>query len=101
MGNKILKSGIKAWFDSFAGLVPVSVLAVTPPAEVPLFDLVHGAARASVAVRARVTKDHGPYRKGEEITSNSLHVVPCGAIIRGQYSLGIGFYDVAVDMVQS
>jgi hypothetical protein len=93
----ILKTGIRAYYDTFAGLVPVDVLSVTAPAEKPLFDLAHGGARASIVVKCRVSDDHGPYRKGTNIESNSLYVVPRAAIRRLQYSQVIAPYRVQAD----
>ena len=92
-----LKSGIKAYYDSFAGLVPVKVLTVTGPKEIPLFDLGHGFARASIEVTVMVTENHGCYRKGEIIESNSLHIVPCDVIKHNKYSTTIGVYHVEID----
>ena len=97
METPVLKTGAKAYFDSFSGLVPVSVLAVTAPEEKPLFDLAHGGARASIKVRCKVTADHGPYKKGQELENSSLSVVPRGAIRRTQYSSLIGYYQVQAD----
>jgi hypothetical protein len=94
---KTLKTGCAAYFDTFAGLVPVKVLTVTAPEKPPVFDLGHGNARVSIKVTARVTKEHGPYKNGEVVESDSLHIVPRDAIIRHQFSSTIGVYDVVPD----
>lgn len=97
----ILKTGCLAYYDSFAGLVPVKVLSVKgrPPPKPGewTFDLCKGNGRVSVKVMAQVTNDHSPYRKGEILESNSADVVPRSAILRYQYSTTIGLYLVVED----
>lgn len=92
-----LKSGGLAYFDSFAGLVPVKVLSVTAPETMPSFDLGHGNARTSIKVRAKVTEDFDVYKKGEIFDSDSLFIVPRGALRQQQYSTVVGIYDVISD----
>lgn len=94
-----LKTGCAAYFDSFSGLVPVTVVSVTAPETLPQFDLGHGFARISTKVKARVTEAFGAYRKGELIDSNSVDIVPRGALRRYQYSTRIGIYQVEPDAV--
>lgn len=94
---KTLKTGCSAFFDSSVGLVPVKVLSVTAPATPPTFDLTHGNARASIKVAARVTEEYRPYKKGDIVESNSIQIVPRGAILRGRYAPMIGGYDVVPD----
>lgn len=94
-----LKRGILAFYDSFAGLVPVKVLAVTAPEEDPAFDLGFGEARTSVRVQCQVTEPHGPYKKDEVLNSNAMMVVPRTAILRRQYSTVIAAYAVEPDQV--
>lgn len=92
-----LKTGCLAFFDTFSGLVPVKVMSVTAPEKPPAFDLGHGNARVSILVTAKVTADQGPYKKGEVIENDSVHIVPRGAIIRGKFSSAIGVYNVEAD----
>lgn len=92
-----LKTGCSAYYDSFAGLVPVEVLAVTAPATPPGFDLAYGNARASIEVKAKVTEDFSAYKAGELLTGNSLSIVPRSAIRQRQYSSVIEGYDVIPD----
>lgn len=92
-----LRTGCAAYFDSFAGLVPVKVLSVSAPEVMPCFDLGHGNARASIKVRAEVTQDLSVYKKGEILDSNSVAIVPCGALRRREYSMVVGVYDVVPD----
>jgi hypothetical protein len=92
-----LKTGVLAYFDSFAGLVPVKVLSVTASKEKPLFNLGIGSARISTQVSARVTADLGVYRKGEVINSNSVHIVPRGAVLLTAFSSRIAPYNVEAD----
>jgi hypothetical protein len=94
---KTLKTGCSAFYDSSVGLVPVKVLSVTAPATPNFFDLGHGYARASIKVTAEVTEEYRPYEKGDLVESNSLHIVPRGAVIRGRFSSAIGVYDVVPD----
>lgn len=66
-----LKANTSAFFDTFAGLVPCKVLKVT--GDSPW-------ATSAVDVTFRITKNHGPYKKDEQITSSSLWVCPTEAI---------------------
>lgn len=93
-----LKKGCSAYFDSFSGLVPVKVLSVCAPETLPSFDLGHGNARMSIKVRAKVTEDFNVYKKGEILDSDSLSIVPCGALRRQQYSMVVGVYDIIPDL---
>lgn len=92
-----LKKGCSAYFDSFSGLVPVKVLSVCAPETMPSFDLGHGNARISIKVRAKVTEDFNVYKKGEILDSDSLSIVPCGALRRREFSMVVGVYDVIPD----
>ena len=92
-----LKTGCDAYFDCFAGLVPVKVLSVRAPKQHPVFDLVHGTARASIQVVAEVTESMKPYCKGEVITSCAIWVVPRGAVKKNQHSWMIHSYTVVPD----
>lgn len=93
-----LKKGCSAYFDSFSGLVPVTVLSVCAPETMPSFDLGHGNARMSIKVRAKVTEDFNAYKKGEILDSDSLSIVPKGALRRREFSMVVGVYDVIPDL---
>lgn len=100
--HKTLKTGCLAYYDASVGLVPVKVRSVTAekpdvPKGMPVFDLGHGNARVSLKVVAEVTEQHSPYQVGEIIESNSVRIVPRGAIIRRTYSMAVGIYDVVPD----
>ena len=92
-----LKTGCQAYYDSFAGLVPVEVLSVVAPETPPSFDLGHGHARMSIRVQAKVSEDFSAYKKGEVLEGNSVSIVPRGAIRQRQFSSVIGGYDVIPD----
>jgi hypothetical protein len=77
----ILKTGTKVYFDTFAGLIPAHVEAVT--------DL--------WTVKLKLTATRGAYKRGEVIETNALHAVPRKTVfVRcGQYR--IGFYKTEID----
>jgi hypothetical protein len=79
--DTILKTGCKAYLDSFNGLIPAVVVSVTDMWNVKL----------------RLTASRAAYKRGEVIETNSLHAVPREAVhVRsGQYR--IGFYRTQVD----
>lgn len=79
-----LQSGISAYFDSFAGLVPVKVLSI-------LRD--HSGHTAEV----RVTRTVKAYKKGDVFTSETRWIVPSRAIRRRRYSTVILPYAVQAD----
>lgn len=85
----VLKPGARAYFDTFAGLVPVRVDRIT---------IREGSTEirpsSETEVYFTVSEDHGPYRKGETLNAWSLHVVPPRALIRRKYSTHIGPYTV-------
>ena len=95
----ILKTGVLAYLDTFAGLVPVKVVSVRAPEPTKGmgFDLVSGEARASIRVGFKVTADHGGYKKGEQLEDNSLNVVPQESIQKSAYSSYITPYGVECD----
>ncbi|KWU23355.1 hypothetical protein [Burkholderia cenocepacia] len=92
-----LKKGCFAFYDSFAGLVPVRVRSVTAPKEKPVFDLGRGQARVSIKVECEVVEDHRAYKAGTVIEATSYDVVPRGAIRRQKFSSTIGMYEVQPD----
>lgn len=88
-----LKSGMRAYFDCFGGLIPVQVLSVKYRREGS--DELRSSSEHDVTVR--VTKDGSGYRKGETLTEWSLRIVPPKALKRGKYHTRIGFYTVKAD----
>jgi hypothetical protein len=64
-------AGELAYLDSFAGMVPCTVLQV---GESGLGRVAAGAGEGSVTVRVNVSR--GGYRRGEEITVRAFDVVP-------------------------
>jgi hypothetical protein len=83
--ERVLRVGSAARFDSLSGLVPCKVLLISESAP---------CATSSVKVWFKITKDYGCYRRGEEMQTSSLHVVPLGALHRRKYSTMIGHYSV-------
>jgi hypothetical protein len=79
--ESILKTGAQAYFDTFAGLIPARVTSV----------------KDSWTVSLKLTATRGAYKRGETITTNSLHAIPRTAVhVRsGQYR--IGFYRTEID----
>ena len=77
-----LTVGCKAYLDSFSGLVPCKVLAITR-------------GNGLTQVQVKLTATRCAYKCGEILTDNSLHVVPRGAVhVRGgQYRIRL--YSVA------
>jgi len=66
----VYRAGTLAYLDSFAGMIPVTVLSVTSPG--------HGwqAAPASGEITARVNVTRGGYSRGEIITRGAHDIVP-------------------------
>jgi len=87
--NIMLKSGMSAFWDTFAGLIPVKVLSITGDID-PRPSSKHN-------VKFIVTNDTGPYKKGETFDRWSLDVIPPSAVHRRQYCTTIGFYKVQID----
>ena len=96
---KVLKTGVSAYYDSISGPVPVKVLSIDAPAELPAFDLEYGQAKASIRVCGQVTANHSPYKKGEIIESNSISMFPKESLRKHQLSFSINPYTVQVDQV--
>lgn len=69
-----------AYWDTFAGLVPVTVLSIRGKS---------GPACSSQRVHFRVNADCGPYKRGEQHTRSALWIVPRFAVRRGKYSTWI------------
>jgi hypothetical protein len=72
-----LKTGDKAYFESFNGLVPCKVVRITGES---------GMASVSHRVTIQLTASKSAYNRGETIESNGLHVIPRKAI---HYRAGI------------
>ncbi len=66
-----LRSGDLAYFDSFAGLIPCKVLAITGQS---------GNAGSMQDVKIKLTSDRGAYKRGEVLDYWGLHVCPRGAV---------------------
>lgn len=69
--SEVLKKGCLAYLDSFAGLVPCTVLSITGPS---------GRASTQQKVRFEVTETVGAYKAGDQDESSSNWVVPRKAI---------------------
>ena len=61
--------GTKAFYDTFTGLVPVTVIKINGPSN----GRVVGKGNE---VEFIVDKDHGPYKKGERLMAQGYKVVP-------------------------
>lgn len=86
-----LTKGSKAYYDTFAGLIPCKVLSITGESGIP-------SSRQSVRFRITTGKfERYGYKRGEVIETWSLHVPPREAIRFKDYSARIGHYDVEVD----
>ena len=86
-----LKTGENVYWDTFAGLVPVKVVSIKSR------DPLNHRPSSDHEVIAKVTRDHGPYRKGETVSGWSIHFPPAKAIKRRKYSSTIGYYNVIAD----
>ncbi len=91
--NRELRAGCAAYWDTFAGLVPVRVDCVTATGPLGL----QSRPSSDHSVRFTVTRDHGPYKAGEVHESWALDVVPPGALIRRCFDTRIGAYTVRAD----
>jgi hypothetical protein len=70
-----LKTGSEAYYDSFAGLIPCRVDAVSGTS---------GPGSTRQIIRATITRTCMPYRKGDQVEVTGLHVIPANAIRRRQ-----------------
>ena len=84
----VLRSGDRAYWDTFAGMIPVKVLSISGES---------GAAGSKQNVKFKLTGERGPYKRGEIHESWALHVVPRGAYFPRRYGARIGYYTVEVD----
>jgi hypothetical protein len=83
-----LRTNDLAFWDNFAGLVPVKVNGIDGTSGL--------ASTAQQNVAFTVTKNHGPYLKGEQFTRSALWVVPMKAVRKGAYQTTIKPYLVEV-----
>lgn len=74
-----------AYYDTFAGLVHCIVQSLSGQSTSPT---------SGVKVVFKITRDHGPYKKGEVLTCSSLWVCPKQAIRQGRFSKYIRHYTV-------
>lgn len=63
---------MQAYYDTFCGLLPCRLISISNPGNMP------ETAPANTAVRCviEITQNKKPYKKGERVTTCSLHVVP-------------------------
>lgn len=81
----MLKPNMKAFWDTFAGLVPVHVESITGPS---------GLASSQQTCLITVTSNHGPYKAGEQFERSAIWVVPPECVKRRKYSTAITPYAV-------
>jgi hypothetical protein len=81
-----LAMGSLAYYDSFCdGLVPCKVTEISGQS---------GPASTSQTITAILTASRGPWKRGEQIMSTGLHVVPRNAIRHVCGQARIRFYEV-------
>lgn len=85
-----LKTGDKAYFDTFNGLIPVKVTAIRGPKL--------GIASTLFEVDFEITTTVAAYKKGEKLTRAGINVIPRGAIKKGTYSQRIWPYYIQPDI---
>lgn len=90
MAFPILKTGCKAYYDSFGGTVACVVTHIEGASGRASTDQI-------VTVRITATK-HRAYKKGESVITSGLHVLPRECLRRRRYSSTIRPYDVACDI---
>lgn len=83
-----LKTGNAALWDTFAGLVPVKVTAITG---------VSGNASTGQKVFFTITDTRGPYAKNEQSWDFGLHVVPKKSVFLRDGQYRIRQYNVITD----
>lgn len=84
-----LKTGDKAYIDSFAGLIACIVTRVTGHA---------GIASTSQRITVRVSRTGRGYRRNERVTCTGLDVVPRACVKRRKYGTRIAAHTVQVDI---
>lgn len=88
---RTLAAGSLAYWDTFAGLVPCKVQSIKGPS---------GPASSDQYVKARLTANRGPYKRGEWCAGSALWFVPRDAVLnkRSRHcSMRIGAYQVQGD----
>lgn len=80
-----LTVGCKAYFDTFAGLIPCKVTAIKRDVLELSCATIDG-----IAVTARLTANRGAYKRGELVTASNRYIVPRTAVYvrSGQYHIG-------------
>jgi hypothetical protein len=89
MTTQTLRIGSLAYFDSFAGLIPCKVIAITGPPGVQT-------PTSWVRVIAAVTVDKSPYRRGEIVDGGAFWIVPRNAVKRAIKGARVRAYLVEV-----
>ncbi len=84
----ILRSGARAYVDSFFGLIPCKVLAIRGDS---------GISSSSQDVDVLLTANRGAYKRGERLTWRGLNVVPREAVRFRKHGVRIRQYFVRVD----
>jgi len=82
-----LKTGSKAYWDSFTGLVPASIVSIQG---------VSGLASTAQIVVLELTGTRGAYRKGERVETSGLHAVPRASVRFRKHGTRILSYRVEV-----
>ncbi len=80
MKDRVLKTGITAYFDTFAGLIKCRVTEVRDR-----------------KAKFTLSESRGAYKTGEQLESSTNWVIPAGALIRRKYTYTIGHYTVQED----
>lgn len=76
--------GCLAYYDSFKGLVPCWITAITGT---------RGIGSTAQTVTIKFTATRGPFKRGETWITNGLHVCPRGAAKRGKHVTKIMPYE--------
>ena len=76
-----LKTGCKAYYDTFNGLIPCVVLSV----------------KSKWHVEFKLTANRAAYKRGEILSGNSLHVIPREAVYVRSGQCRIKLYQTEVD----
>jgi hypothetical protein len=83
-----LKTGMLAYYDTFAGLIPCKVTKVFKDS---------GDCGTVVKAEFILTSDRQAYKKGEVLTDLAFHVIPRKAIRKTRYSSLIMPYEYELD----
>jgi len=82
-GSPVLRAGILAYLDTFAGMIPCKVLRVTA------LEPIHTDGTVLHEATVRLTAGRRAYRRGEEFTELAHHVVPRSAVRWSKYGTRI------------